>query len=267
MDSQRFYYMATNDKITIFMNHFSSKYNLPKLFSMTDIRNTFKNPLDDSCLASWYINSYNLRQLYVPHYYKHIVRRFVNNTTQRFLAFPIILKNANSITYPAVTQQSCGILNSQSSHIIMIVYDKQFGYLEHFDSTNNYYHYDAYLLNTVIVNILTNAWGLSIKGIYTPFMISPAEGIQCIQEKEVYSQSKEIVRPMFGVNIGFCSIYAFWYLNIRMKMTNVSPQECYLYNLNKCIRESNDSNCLTSMIVEYTKHLMQKYNEIVSNIN
>lgn len=251
----QFTYISNNKRFLNLFFNILKKYNLPLIIPEKQKLYNFKN--DTSFFIRWDVNEFYMRELIIPQFYKNIMSRFLENPSQRFIAFPIILYNPRSIIHPEFTTHA--IYNF--SHIIILIYDKKYKYLERFDSGNNLYEYDSHILDTNIVNTFKNMFNLEIKGINTPWMICKSGGIQMYQEREIYNSC---TLPTLGVNIGFCSIYVLWYIEKRLENQNKKPSDIIFEFYNDLYKNNISKFPLTDTIIEYTKKLIYTYD---TNIN
>lgn len=249
-------YIPSNKRFLVLFLNILKKYNLPLLLpSISEIQNI---PNELSLFITWHVNEFYMRELNIPQFYKNILQEFLLNTKQRFIAFPIILYNPLSIINPENTTHAI----HNFSHLIVLIYDKKYKYLERFDSANNLYEYDSHILDTNIVNTFKNTFNLEIRGINTPWMICKSGGIQMYQEKEVYDS---LLQPVLGINIGFCSIYVLWYIEQRLNNPNKKPCDIIFNFYNKLYKNTNTiKNPLTISIIAYTKNLLHQFD---NNIN
>lgn len=190
---------------------------------------------------NWYVNTFNLRKLDVPTEYKQIIKTFMTNPFQRFIAFPLVMHHSKCIYYGKTTTNSTDL-----SHMTLVMYDKETCIIERFDPSNNVYAFDSHLIDTVLINVFCNKFQIQIKGVYTPWCINKllGTGVQTLQEQEVQE-------PLLGINVGFCSIYVLWYLQNRMEKANQHPA--------KTLYESTKKHTdLTEMIKNMTRALLQK---------
>jgi hypothetical protein len=233
------------------------KYNLPSI--IPDKKYNYINCPQDMCIK-WYVNMYNMRQVDVPKYYKYKVNKFMKNKNQRFMAFPLIMYNP------------CSIYNNQNiivkghmdtfSHMTIIIYDKKYRYLERFDSTNNLDIYDGIMVDPIITNVFQNMFDIKINGINTPWMISDYNGIQTMQEMEIY---KSYYKPILGDNIGFCTMYTLWYLEQRVKNPNNVPCNIVKTEIIRTLTLEKKNYPLTRMIKRYTYDKLTEYYSIYNN--
>lgn len=237
------------------------KYNLPSIIPEKKY-NYINSPHD--LYIKWYVNMYNMREIDVPKYYKYKVDKFMKNSNQRFMAFPLLMYNPHSIYNPMNTSA----IKEMYSHMTVLIYDKQYGYLERFDSTNSLYVYDGVIVDTIITNVFQNLFNIKITGINTPWMICDNNGIQTLQEMEIY---KSYYKPILGENIGFCTMYTLWYLEKRLQYANDTPYNIVNSEINKAIKLEKGSYPLTRMIKRYTYNKLKecdiKYNVFNMNLN
>jgi len=170
---------------------------------------------------TWDVSRLNMRELCIPPFYTGLMNKFICNKGQRFFAFPVVLFHPGSIVYPCATAH----LTNSFSHMIIILYDKWLSCLEIFDPScnDNLYTYDWWIFNTVLVNTFRNTFRLAISNLCSAHTICNPVGIQLIQESEVatYDNSNYIL----GDNIGFCSFFCLWYLNLRLSNPDTSATQ------------------------------------------
>jgi len=181
------------------------------------------------------------RNLYVSKVMNNYIKESLYRTKPKFLVFPIILHDSNSIYDQQYTT------NINLSHLIVILYNLQNGFLEYFDSANNFKFFDAHLLFNVFINYIRNNFqSMTINYIMNVNQYdNNLLGIQHIQEKEIQLNEKSI-----GNNIGLCAIYTLWYIEKRLLYKDDDP--------NIMIKREILNNCsLTKMILDYRLYLYQ----------
>lgn len=189
------------------INSILSKYDQPTL------------PISREYSVIWFVNMFNMRELYIPKAYKDYIRTTLNNQDVRFIVFPVIMYHIQSITHPEYTWH-IHPPDTYATHAIVVIYDKQFGYLERFDSGNNMYFYDGYLFDCILASTFSNTFSVRLNGINTPWMICKHNGIQLLQEMEIFHSKR---KPIMGINIGFCTLYSVWYVEERLKNMHLRP--------------------------------------------
>ncbi|NBO99373.1 MAG: hypothetical protein EBU90_04495 [Proteobacteria bacterium] len=285
----QFSYTPTNHKLAVLMDDICRRYGVPQLFNAISRSQCDTTAHYGNYFITWRVNNFNMRVIDIPEYYKGIFSEFVAATTTdsgRFIAFPILMTHPKSIFKPQTTEGCFLNLN----HVSMLVYDKQFGYLERFDSGNNVHLYDGELLDTVLVSSFQNTFGITVRGYLTPWMICQKHGIQALQEAEIYNAN---IPAVLGVTIGFCSVYSLWYLEQRLRNAHTHTHPgAILYNhisrvLNLSNKNTNNNNNhtnnkhannthannnlkqfpLTLEIIKYTKRQQWLYNKITHKHN
>lgn len=272
----QFTYTPTNHKLAVLMDNICRRYGAPQLFTAT-AKSRSKNDTNvdySKNFIVWRVNEFRMRILDIPDYYKRIFAEFFSSDSGRFIAFPLLMMHPRSIFNPQTTEHCFLNIN----HVNMVVYDKHFGYLERFDSGNNVHLYDGESLDTVLVNSFQQAFGITVRGYLTPWMICGNrghQGIQALQEAEIYAAG---VPAILGVTIGFCSVYSLWYLEQRLRNAkNFTHPSAIVYNhISRVLssantpKNNNTNNTnnttinfpLTREIIKYTKRQQWIYNSI-----
>ncbi len=227
------------------------KYNLPLLIPPDNAAHSF-----ESVIPYWYVNSFNVRQICIPNFFKGIFHKFIKNRNQRFFAFPIVLCNVQSVIQPCRTNHC----NHNMNHVNMVIYDKKYSLLERYDSVNNYYEYDSFILDTTLVNTFCSMFGVNVKGANAPWAINDDMPFQELQESEVHRAK---VQPILGENIGFCSVYAVWYLETRLKNQKLSPTQAVRTAMSNIAKHQ----CFTAFIRMYTKEIIGRSTSLLQHLD
>ena len=232
-------YNPSNYDFLILTNYILHKYNQQLLLPSKSLLRHGDISKHGEFFMHWFCNkSTGLRKLDIPYYYNQIVKRGLRDNKTRFIAMPLVLHN----------KTTCQENVHGLSHMILVLYDKKYKYLEVFDSATNEHKYDMNILPTVLTNVLVNKLNLQIDGVVGPTSICPLGGLQRKQELEVYTTNKNAV---LGGNIGFCSMYALYYLDRRLKYNELKPWDVTA----KMLTESKES--LTLSIIKYTQNMEQ----------
>jgi len=268
----QFTYTPTNHKLAVLIDDICLRYGVPQLFNAISRSQCDTTVNYGNYFITWSVNSFNMRVLDIPDYYKRIFSDFVGNTTtnsSRFIVFPILMTHPKSIFNPKTTEQCFLNLN----HVSMLIYDKHFGYLERFDSANNIHLYDGESLDTVLISSFQNTFGVTVRGYLTPWMICQKHSIQALQEAEIYNSD---IPAILGVTIGFCSIYSLWYLEQRLRNahTHTHPS-AIIYNYILRVLSHNHTNTKHSLerfpftleVIKYTKRQQFLYSKIIHKHN
>lgn len=244
-------YQPTIGKFIAMTNYLTHKYKMPKLFPSLSAQEFDNSGLFvGNMMITWFVNHLGMRILQVPPFYKRVVEQFMRSRHQRFIALPIVMFHPQSIYNPEMTHG----IDNLFTHIVIAIYDKVNRRLERFDSGNNWVTFDGHLFDTVLLSTLNGMFEWDVKTIETPWTICQHQGIQQLQEQEIY---KSNIQPMLGSNIGFCTIFALWFLEQRMK--NHEARSCNLieraiYNTKN--RYPGHKFAFTMMIISYTKHIL-----------
>lgn len=204
---------------------------------------------------TWDVSRLNMRELSIPSFYRGLMNNFICNRNQRFFAFPVVLFHPSSIVYPYATAH----LTNSFSHMIIVLYDKCLSCLEIFDPScnDNLYIYDWWIFNTVLVNTFNNTFKLGISNLCSAHAICNPVGIQLIQEAEIATYDNS--NYTLGDNIGFCSFFCLWYLNLRLSNPDQSPSQL-LYPWTT-IKPSEDMK-VTTMIKNFAHRLRKDFSYI-----
>lgn len=152
----------------------------------------------------------------------------------RFSVFPMVLHPSQSEKY---------------SHMTVVIYDNYYKYLEYFDPVGIQSKYNAELIPTVLVNVLSSKFGLEIKGIET--RMCRGEGLQQMQEQEV--RNDQLAKKVLGYNIGLCTVWVLLYIQTRVQNEDLTPTEV----VDK-IKEQGKGIGLTRLITKFTEEF-RKY--------
>lgn len=229
-----------------------NKHNIELLLpSKYMIKNHIKNFRD--LFIHWNCDVNAFRKLDVPRFYNSKIKKFIEDDSQRFLVFPLILHDKLKCSETVQT--------SKVTHTNVIIYDKLNKSLERFDPSNNNY-YDSDTIELVLFNTFANNYNLDIKKMISPTGICLQEkGIQGLQEDEVYSNKIKVV---LGGNVGFCSMYSLLYLDLRLTYPNKEQSDIIKIIIKKA-QEKGIS--LTQLIVEYTYNLQKIQSQIEYQLN
>lgn len=195
----------------------------------------------------------NERKLKIPEFYKYNITDLKNNK-DRYIPFVLILHS----------EASCS-KQDRNSHMMLLLYDKKYEFLELFDSgvyPGGSENYDLNLLINIIKSLFKNELNLNVKDIFLPNQICPKIGIQHLQEFEVINNDIKII---FGKNAGFCSIFSLIYLDKRLEVSNVieKPKETIQKLLDYTILNKIS---LTRFIIDYLKELNKLKRHVESTI-
>lgn len=197
---------------------------------------------ENSMYLHWFVNSYNVRELCLPN---QTFKQFYDCKDCRYFVFLIMLHDNFSIFNKSLRKPA---------DMNVVIFDRQCGVLERFDPTNNQYHYDNHILDTVLVNVLQNSLRINIKSIWTPWMICTYGGIQCKQENEVPLSERKLLH-----NYGLCSLWCLWYIVERVKHPYEAP--------NDLLNEYKTNETLTKLIQSFQSNYCLKENEFHQSIN
>jgi hypothetical protein len=256
-DHLTYQYTPTDKKLFVILNMILKRYGCPLIIpesSQCDATSFY------SYFFQWHINEKTMmRDLTIPRFYWDVMSNFMKNSNQRFFAFPLILVADKSVMFPNMTPDT----EPNSSHVSLVLYDKQTACLERFDSANNNYKFDSFLLDTTITNIFKNTFMIPIHRVKTPQLICTIAGIQTLQEMEIIHAS---VQPIFGVNAGLCSVFMLWFLEERLAHPDTQPQSIINDAVNR-ERKSGQHLPLTRMIKQYAMYIDRKYHFLVGTEN
>jgi len=141
----------------------------------------------------------NKRTLILPDNFQYEFKKFIQNSSKRFLILPLTMEDIRNCRIPQP--------NPQPKHSNVLLYDKETNTLERFEpfgysSMNTMYYtdfFDTNELNYELKRVFKTSTYLS------PLDICPEFGPQILE------MSEKILPTM-----NFCTLWTYWYINLRL---------------------------------------------------
>lgn len=182
------------------------------------------------------------QKLFFPINFDTILEENLKNKKIRFIALPL------------------GIEMASGSHANILIWDKDLNQVERFEPSGSYYpyllNYNPQLLDQLLENKLT-CFDKKLK-YFRPSTFIPVISFQQFEINENYSCKK------IGDPNGFCAIWCNWWVNMRVKYSDIDREKLIYKLLNK-IRQDNIS--FKNLIRNYAKIISDFRDGILKKIN